>query len=31
MSETIPFEAKRIISKMLSIDPNKRPSAKEVS
>ena len=31
MPETIPFEAKRIITKMLSVDPAKRPTAKEVS
>ena len=30
MPETIPFEAKRLITKMLSVDPHKRPSAKEV-
>jgi len=31
MPETIPFEAKRLISKMLSVDPEKRPTAKEVT
>ena len=31
MPETIPFEAKRLITKMLSVDPAKRPSAKDVS
>ena len=30
MSESIPFEAKRLITKMLSVDPTKRPSSKEV-
>ena len=30
MPEGIPFEAKRLITKMLSIDPSKRPNAKEV-
>ena len=30
MPETIPFEAKRLITKMLSVDPNKRPSSKEL-
>lgn len=30
MPENIPFEAKRLINKMLSVDPNKRPSAKEL-
>ena len=31
MPETIPFEAKRLITKMLSVDHSKRPTAKEVS
>ena len=31
MPETMPFEAKRLITKMLSVDPSKRPTAKEVS
>ena len=31
MPETIPFEAKRLITKMLSVDPTKRPTAKEVN
>ena len=31
MPETMPFEAKRLITKMLSVDASKRPSAKEVS
>ena len=31
MPETMPFEAKRLIAKMLSVDPHKRPSAKEVN
>jgi hypothetical protein len=30
MPEGIPFEAKRLITKMLSIDASKRPNAKEV-
>eukprot|EP00347_Sterkiella_histriomuscorum_P019679 403340700 len=30
MPETIPFEAKRLIQKMLSVDGSKRPSAKEL-
>jgi hypothetical protein len=30
MPETIPMEAKRLITKMLSLDGNKRPSAKDV-
>ena len=30
MPEGIPFEAKRIITKMLSVDPAKRPTTKEV-
>ena len=30
MPETMPFEAKRIITRMLSVDPAKRPSAKEL-
>jgi hypothetical protein len=30
MPETLPFEAKRLITKMLSVDPTKRPTAKEV-
>lgn len=29
--ETIPFEAKRLITKILSVDPSKRPSAKDVN
>jgi serine/threonine protein kinase len=29
--ETFPYEAKRLIVKMLSVDPSKRPTAKEVS
>ena len=31
MPESIPFEAKRLITKMLSVDPSKRPTAKEVT
>ncbi len=31
MPETIPYEGKRLITKMLSVDPTKRPTAKEVS
>jgi serine/threonine protein kinase len=31
MPETIPFDAKRLITKMISVDPTKRPTAKEVS
>lgn len=30
MPETVPFEAKRLISRMLSVDASKRPTAKEV-
>ncbi|CDW78707.1 protein kinase domain containing protein [Stylonychia lemnae] len=30
MPETVPFEAKRLITKMLNVDPLKRPSTKEV-
>jgi serine/threonine protein kinase len=30
MPETIPYEAKRLITRMLSVDPSKRPTAKEV-
>ena len=30
MPETIPFEAKRLITKMLNVDAYKRPNAKEV-
>lgn len=28
---SVPFEAQRLISRMLSVDPNKRPTAAEVS
>ena len=30
MPETVPFEAKRLITRMLSVDVTKRPNAKEV-
>ena len=30
MPETMPFDGKRLITKMLSVDPGKRPTAKEV-
>lgn len=30
MPEGIPFEAKRLINRMLSVDPTKRPTAKEL-
>ena len=30
MPETFPFDGKRLINKMLSIDPNKRPSIQEL-
>jgi len=30
MTETIPFEAKRLITKMLNVDPLKRPTTKEL-
>jgi serine/threonine protein kinase len=30
MPEPIPFEAKRLITKMLSVDPAKRPTVKEL-
>ena len=31
MPETLPFEAKCIITRMLTVDPGKRPTAKEVN
>lgn len=30
MPEGLPFEAKRLLTKMLNVDPSKRPSAKEL-
>jgi len=31
MQENIPHEAKKLIARLLNVDPHKRPTAKEVS